>query len=158
MHVGFPSFIPKSVTEYSIVYSSMLNFVKITKQLDQNTLPILCDKGVFRTLADIYLHWKDELQILIQMLCGFHAGKCVKHCIDKYIQESWIEGSFWQTKVFGVNAAHNVLNGINHKQSFMGYPILANVIEKWDSFLQITDISQFDGFSDATKSLQIAFA
>ena len=88
MHVGFPSFIPKSVTEYSIVYSSMLNFVKITKQLDQNTLPILCDKGVFRTLADIYLHWKDEFQILIQMLCGFHAGKCVKHCIDKYIQES----------------------------------------------------------------------
>ena len=128
----------------------MLNFVKIAKQLDQDALPILCNKVVLRIPGDIYLHRKDEFQILIQILGGFHAAKCVEHWIDKYIQEYAIE-------VFGVNVVNTVLNGINYKRSFTGYPVLANAIEKWDVFLQITDINQFDGFSDAIKSLQIAF-
>ena len=101
---------------------------------------------------------KDEFQILIQILGRFHAAKCVEHCIDKYIQESGIEGSLRLTKVFGMNIVDTVLNGINYKRSFKGYLILASAIEKWHSFLKITDINQFDGFSDAIKSLQIAFA
>lgn len=48
VHVSFLPFILKSITEYSTVY----NFVKIAKQLDQNALPIFCDKGVFRILVD----------------------------------------------------------------------------------------------------------
>ena len=61
-----------------------------------------------------------------------------------------------QKKVFGVNVANTVLNGINYKQSFKGYLILANTIEKWGAFMIITDINQSDEFSDAIKSLQIA--
>ena len=34
-HGGFLPFIPKLITEYSTVYRSVLNFVKIAKQLDQ---------------------------------------------------------------------------------------------------------------------------
>ena len=71
----------------------MLNFVKIAKQLDQDALPIFCDKGVFRIPDNIYLQKKDKFQILIQMLGGFHAAKCVKHCIGRYIQGSGMEGS-----------------------------------------------------------------
>ena len=52
MHVSFLPFILKSITEYSTVYTSMLNFVKIAKQLDQGALPIFCDKGLFRILVD----------------------------------------------------------------------------------------------------------
>ena len=87
------------------MYTSKLNFAKIAKQLNQDLLSIFCDKGVFRILADIYLQKKDKFQILIQiqMLGGFHAAKCVEHCIEKYIQRPGIEGSLWQTKVFGVN-------------------------------------------------------
>ena len=48
VHVSFLPFILKSITEYSTVY----NFVKIAKQLDQDALPIFCDKGVFRILVD----------------------------------------------------------------------------------------------------------
>ena len=127
----------------------MLNFVKIAKQLDQDALPIFCDKGVFRILVIIYLQRKDQYQILIQMLGGFHAVKCVEYCIGKYIQGSRIEGH--------VNVVDTVLNGINYKGSFKGCLILANAIEKWDAFLKITDINQFYRFSDAIKSLQIAF-
>ena len=64
---------------------------------------------------------------------GFHAAKCVEHCIGKYIQGSGIEESFWQAKVFGVNVAYvvdTVLNKISFKWSFKGYLILILAIEK----------------------------
>ena len=65
IHVDFLPFIPKPVTEYSTVNTSMLNFVKIAKQLDQEALPIFSDEGVFRILVDIYL------QSLFQCLVDF---------------------------------------------------------------------------------------
>ena len=81
------------MNKYSTTYASMLNFLKILKQLDQYALPIFCDKGVFRILVDVYLPMKDKFQILIQILGGFHAIKCVENCIEKCIQGSGIEGS-----------------------------------------------------------------
>ena len=134
-----------------------MNFVKIAKQLHEDASPIFCDKGVFKIHVDIYLQRKDEFQILIQCLVDFmHLS--VLNFIEKYIQGSGIEGSLQQTKVFGVDVVDTVLYGINIKQFFKGYLILANTIEKWNAFLKIADINQFDGFSDAIKSLQIALA
>ena len=34
VHVDFLLFIPKPVTEYSKIYTSMLNFAKVSNQLD----------------------------------------------------------------------------------------------------------------------------
>ena len=65
MHIDFLPFIPKPITEYSTVYTSMLNFVKIAKQLDQGALTKFCDREVFRIVVDIYLQMKDEFQIPI---------------------------------------------------------------------------------------------
>ena len=44
------------------------------------------------------------------------------------------------------------------RRSFKGYFILAKAIEKWNVSLKITGINQSDGFPDAIKVLQIAFA
>ena len=57
-----------------------------------------------------------------------------------------------------MNVEDTVLNGMNYKRSFKGYLIIANTIEKWDAFMKITDIDQFDGFSVAIRCLQIAIA
>ena len=73
------------------------------KQLDQNALPIYCEQEVFRILVAICLQSKDELRILIQILCGFHAAKCAEHCTEKYIQGSGIEESLRHKEGFGVN-------------------------------------------------------
>ena len=81
------------MNKYSTTYASMLNLSKTLKQLDQYALPIFCDKGVFRILVDVNLPVKDKFQILIQILGGFHATKCVENCIEKCIQGSGIEGS-----------------------------------------------------------------
>ena len=40
MQVGFLPFIPNPVTEHATVYTAMLNFLKIAKQLKQGALPI----------------------------------------------------------------------------------------------------------------------
>ena len=77
----------------------------------------------------------------------------VKHCIEKYIQGSEIEGSLRQTKVFNVNVVDTVLNGINYKRSFKVYLILANDFLKRDDFLKTTNINPCDGFSDAIEVL-----
>ena len=60
MHVGFLPFIPKPVTEYSTIYTSILHFVKVSNRLDQEALPQFCNEGVFRVVLDIYLQKKDE--------------------------------------------------------------------------------------------------
>ena len=58
------------------------------KQLYQNVRPIFCEKEVFRIPVAIYLQSKDELRILIQILCEFHAAKCAEHCIWKWGKSS----------------------------------------------------------------------
>ena len=67
IHVGFLSFIPKPVTEYSTVYTSMLNFVKVTSRLNQEALNMFCDKGVSRIVLDIHLQKKDGFSNIIPL-------------------------------------------------------------------------------------------
>ena len=55
MQTGFLPFLPHPVTEQSTVHVSMLNFLKVVEQLNQDFLPIYCDEGVFRMMLDIYL-------------------------------------------------------------------------------------------------------
>ena len=103
--------------------------------------------SVTRQFSEFLLIFKNKskFQILIQMLGGFHAAKSIGDCTGKYIEGSGIEGSLQQKNVFSVNVVDTVLNGIYYKQSFKGYLVLANAIEKWDAFLKITDINQFGG-------------
>ena len=53
VHVAFLLFIPKLVTECLTIYKSVLNFVKVSNQLDEKALPLFCDEGVFRIVLDI---------------------------------------------------------------------------------------------------------
>ena len=53
MQVGFIPFIPSPVTDQSTVYTAMKNF--LLKQLEQNSLPLFCDEGVFRIVLKVYL-------------------------------------------------------------------------------------------------------
>ena len=55
MQTGFLSFIPHPVTEHTIVYTAMKNFMKVLQQLDQKALPIFCDEGLYRIGVDIYV-------------------------------------------------------------------------------------------------------
>ena len=56
----------------STVFTAMLNFVKVLKQLKQKSLPVFADEGVFRIMLDIYLKCPDTFSDLVPMLGGFH--------------------------------------------------------------------------------------
>ena len=83
MQVGFLPFIPKPVTDYSTVYTVMLNMTKFASQLDQKILPVYCDEGVFRIVIDIYLQRRNQSQNLIPILGSFYTAKCLEHCIGE---------------------------------------------------------------------------
>ena len=74
MQVGFLPFIPKPVTEHATVYTAMINFVKVLEQLDQKSMPIFCDKGVYHIVVDIYTKCPENFKALVPCLGGFHRG------------------------------------------------------------------------------------
>ncbi len=53
MRVGFLPVIPSPVTDYATVRKALTHFQSVRSQLDQVTLPVFCDEGVFHTVADI---------------------------------------------------------------------------------------------------------
>ena len=75
MQVAFLPFLPYPVTDTATVYTAMLNFSKLLNQLEQKTLPIFCDEGVFRIVLNIYLKNAEKFRDLVPMLGGFHMAK-----------------------------------------------------------------------------------
>ena len=129
MQVEFLPFIPKPVTDYSTVYTVMLNITKLVSKLDQKIPPVYCDEGVFRIVIDIYLQRRNQFQNLIPMLGSFHTAKCLGHYIGKYIDDSGIDDCLSQTKVVGVKTLKSVLEGTNYARSLKAIVILAHTIE-----------------------------
>ena len=148
MQVGFLPFIQKPVTDYSTVYTVMLNMTKLASQLDQKILPVYCDKGVFRIVIDIYLQRENQFKNLIPMLRSFHTAKCLEHCIGKYIDDTGIDDCLSQTKVVGVKTLKSVLEGTNYARSLKAIVILAHAIEslKWEAFTNNNYMSKYSDF------------
>ena len=78
----------------------MKNFIKMFQQLDQKTLVIFCDEGIYRIAVDIYLKYPNEFKKLVPCFGGFHMAKSVQHCIEKYIRGSGLDDALMETQVF----------------------------------------------------------
>ena len=74
IQVGFLPFIPKPVTEHATVYTAMINFVKVLEQLDEKSMPIFCDQGVYRIVVGIYIKCPEKFKALVPCLGGFCMG------------------------------------------------------------------------------------
>ena len=126
--MAFLPFIPRPVTEHPTVYTDMRNFVKIADQLEQKSLPLFCDEGVFRIVVDIFLQHPLQFQSLVPCLGGFHmaqhAQQCAQHCIEKYIRGSGLEDSLLETSIFGIKVVEQFLNGTHYVRSLRGILIL----------------------------------
>ncbi len=55
MRVGFLPVIPSPVTEYATVRQSLTNFQASQRQLNQDTMAIVSDEGVFHISVDIFM-------------------------------------------------------------------------------------------------------
>ena len=72
MQIGFLPMIPHPVTEHSTVYTAMNKFLKVFPQLDQRSMPVFCDEGVYRLAVEIYLKYLEKFKPLAPCLGGFH--------------------------------------------------------------------------------------
>ena len=64
MQVGSLLYLPHPVTEYDTVYTALKNFLKVLEQLDQKSLPVICDEGVYSLVANIVLQRAKEFKRL----------------------------------------------------------------------------------------------
>ena len=127
MHVGFLPYLLSLVKEYSTVNSVMKNFTQLVGQLKQDALPLFCNEGAFKVLADIILQKQDQFRNLIPMLGGFHTVKWLQDSVGKYIRGSALDESLRQTRVFGVKIVDSVLDGMHyvctHSKDYLSWQI-----------------------------------
>ena len=136
MHIGFLPYLPHPVTDHATVYTALRNFITLLSQLKQESLPVFCDEGVYRIVAEITLQNQVEFQKLVPLLGGFHMAKAAEHCIGKLVKGSGLDDTLVETKVFGVKVVEQVISGGHYERSLRAYLILEDVIEimKWKVF------------------------
>ena len=64
-------------------------------------------------LGDTSLQQQDQSQNLMPMLGDFHTAECMQNSIQKYIRGSALEESLRQARVFELNIADSVLDGMH---------------------------------------------
>ena len=138
MQVGFLPFLPYPVTDDATVYTALINFLNVLKQQKQKCLPVICDEGVFRILAQIVLQRPIEFQNILPMLGCFHLTKAVEHCLGKLLKGSGIEDALVETSCFGLKILEQVLGGTHYVRSLRGLIIIYESVRvlQWEAFLQ----------------------
>ena len=135
--LGFLPVLPGPVTEYSIVVKELENLKNVCEQLTQSVLPVVCDEGVFSTVADIMIRDPSRFPSLYPMLGMFHLVKVALRCAGRYITGSGFDDSLIEAGVFGPNTAKTVLEGSHYVRSLHGMLVLQQCISmlRWEAFL-----------------------
>ena len=139
MQVAFLPYLPHPVTDYSTVYTALCNFLSVLDQLKQDSLPLICDQGVFRIVAEITLQHPEQFKKIIPMIGNFHLAKAVEHCIGKFLEGSGFNDALVESQVFGLKTVEAVMAGTHYVRSLHGLLIIQETIEcaRWQGFLQI---------------------
>ena len=130
MKVGFLPIIPHPITDIQTVYTCLKNCDSIASQLQQKTLPVVCDEGVYHLVTKIYLQEPGICSRLLPMLGGFHFAKTALHCAGKFVKGSGVEDIFIESGVFGPKTADSVLNGKHYYRSLDGLTMLSDSISR----------------------------
>ena len=130
MSVAFLPCLAYPVTEYSTVHTSLCNFVKTQTQLNESSLPVICDEDVCCIVGDIVLQSPKLFKCLIPMLGGFHMTKAPLHCIGKFVKINGLFDTLIETGTFGVKTAKAVAGGTHYVRSFLGMFIPSEVLLK----------------------------
>ncbi|KAJ8668266.1 hypothetical protein QAD02_009929 [Eretmocerus hayati] len=117
---GFLPVFPHPITEYSTVYSCMLNFLDVLDQLDQEYLPIACDEGVYRIARHIKFLEEKKFEKLILFMGNLHLIKVAMACAGKYLKNSGIENILIEANIFGVGVTEQILAGSDYAKSLEG--------------------------------------
>ena len=121
LQAGFLPYLPHPVTDYNTVYTALKIFLKVLDQLDQKSLPVMCDEGVYRIVANIVLQRPKEFKNIIPMLGGFHMAKALLHCIGKYLKHTSLVDILIQTDTFSIKVVEAVVAGTHYVRSLCSW-------------------------------------
>ena len=121
MQVELLPYLLHPVTEYETIYTPLKNFLKLLERLDQKSLPVMCDEGVYRIVANIVLQRPKEFKNIIPMLGGFHMAKALLHCIGKYLKHTSLVDILIQTDTFSIKVVEAVVAGTHYVRSLCSW-------------------------------------
>ena len=128
--VGFLPVLPYPVTDCATVFTAMDNFLDVLNQLDQTSLIVTCDEGVYHIAREIKLIHPDKFKGLVLCMGSFHMMKIVLGCLGKYLKGSGAQKIWTESSIFGVNVAQNVITGHHYKRSLKGMLLLCEALER----------------------------
>ena len=139
MRVGFLPVIPRPITESATVRHCLTNFQSVRRQLNQASMAIWCDEGVFTPAVDIYLHETEQFKDLFLCMGPFHWARVLLRCLGKLLRGSGPDDALVECAMFGV--IESVLNGSHYVRALTGMLIVEDVIRslQWEMFWQHND-------------------
>ena len=141
MCVGFLPVIPSPVTEYATVRKALQNFQACRKQLNQDTIAVVSDEGVYHTVIDIIMNEPETFKDVFPMLGMSHFVKVLLRCAGRYISGSGLDDTLIECGGFGPKTLSTGISGGHYVQSFKGMLIVSEVIDslKWSAFWAAND-------------------
>ena len=136
MRVGFQPVIPRPITERATVRHCLTCFQSVRRQLNQESLAIWCDEGVFALAAEIYLQETNKFSDLFLCMGPFHWTRVLLRCQGKLLQGSGLDDALIECGVFGPGVIETVLNGSHYVRALTGMLMVEDVIHKleWQAF------------------------
>ncbi|KAH3886935.1 hypothetical protein DPMN_010948 [Dreissena polymorpha] len=135
MRVGFLFVIPRPITERATVRHCLTNCRSGT-QLNQESLEIWCDEGVFALAANIYLHETNKFSDLFLCMGPFHWNRVLLRCQGKLLRGYGLDDALIECGVFGPGGIETVLNGSHCLRALTGLLMVEDLIHKleWQTF------------------------
>ena len=154
--VGFLPVLPYEITRIESVFTCLFNLKSIANDLEQQTLPVVCDEGVYRLVIQIYLERPSFFDNIFPMLGHFHMAKAALRCAGQFLRGSGLEDAFIECRIYGPKTLESVLTGKHYYRSFSGHIMLGESIEilKLEAFWECHDKEQFREGLEKLENLQ----
>jgi hypothetical protein len=136
MRVGFLPVIPSPITERATVRHCLKSFQSVRRQLNQASMAVWCDEGVFAPAADVFLHETEQFRDLFLCLCPLHWTRVLLRCQGKFLRGSGPDDALIECAVFGPGVMESMLNGSHYIWALTGMLIVEDLIRslQWQMF------------------------
>ena len=153
MRVGFLLVIPRPITERATVRHCLTNFQSVRRQMNQASMAVWCDEGVFSIAADIYLHEREQFSDIFLCLGPFHWTRVLLRCQGKLLQGSGPDDALVESTIFGPGVIESVLNGSHYVRALTGMLIVEDLIRslQWQMFWRHKDKADYPELAEVEK-------
>ncbi|KAL8562889.1 hypothetical protein ACOMHN_004581 [Nucella lapillus] len=159
MRVGFIPVVPRPITQRATVRHCLTNFQSCRRQVNQASMAVWCDEGVFAVAADVYLHETEQFKDLLLCLGPFHWTRILLRCQGKLLRGSGLDDALVECGVFGRGVIESALNGTHYVRALTGMLIVEDLIRslQWQMFWQHKDQTAYPEL-EQVQALQTSLA